>query len=275
LVVGHVTQDLVDGQFVLGGTATYSAVTAARLGLKVRVLTAAGVTAQPALEELARDAEVSVVESAETTVFKNTYSDDRRVQYLLSAGSDLTPSALPGGWKRSDIAHLGPVANEVDQSFVGAFARRTSLGITPQGWLRSWDSDGRVRPEPWMPDPEWLRRAGAIVLSQEDVGERLDLIDYYARYCPVTVVTRGYRGCTLYSGGEVHHLGTRPAREVDPTGAGDVFAAAFFIRLHETGDAVEAARFANVAGSMAVEGPGTTTIPARRQVADWLENHRL
>ena len=73
LVVGHVTQDLVDGQLVLGGTATYSAVTAARLGLKVRVLTAAGVTAQPALEELARDAEVSVVESAETTVFKNTY----------------------------------------------------------------------------------------------------------------------------------------------------------------------------------------------------------
>lgn len=260
---------------MLGGTATYSAVTAARLGLRARVLTAAAAEARAAIDGLAAEAEVVALDSSETTVFRNIYTEDGRSQYLLSSGRSLGPEALPEGWNRCHIAHLGPVAAEVSEAFPAVFGAGTSLGVTPQGWLRTWDDTGRVRPAPWQPDPEWLRRASAIVLSQEDVGERLDLIDYYARYCPVTVVTRGYRGCTLHVGGEVHHLGTRPAREVDPTGAGDVFAAAFFIRLHETGDPAVAARFANVTGSMSVEGPGTSSIPTRRQVDDWLEKHRL
>ncbi len=275
LVIGHVTQDVDGGTFVLGGTATYSAVTAARLGFRARVLTAAADEARPALDVLAREAEVVALDSAETTVFRNTYTDDGRSQYLLSSGRSLGPESLPDAWRGTDIAHLGPVAAEVSQAFLSAFGPGTTLGITPQGWLRSWDSAGRVRPAPWAPEPEWLRRASAVVLSQEDVGERLDLIDYYARHCPVTVVTRGYRGCTLHAGGDVHHLGARQAREVDPTGAGDVFAAAFFIRLHETGDPMAAARFANVTGSMSVEGRGTSSIPTRRHVDDWLEEHRL
>ena len=65
------------------------------------------------------------------------------------------------------------------------------------------------------------------------------------------------------------------ANEVDPTGAGDVFATAFFVRLHETGDAVQAARFANAAASFVVEGPGVSCIPSRAQVEWRLRYGRL
>jgi sugar/nucleoside kinase (ribokinase family) len=57
---------------------------------------------------------------------------------------------------------------------------------------------------------------------------------------------------------------------VDPTGAGDVFATAFLIRLAETGDPGQAARFANVTASFSVEGWGMAAIPTRLQVEDYL-----
>jgi len=53
---------------------------------------------------------------------------------------------------------------------------------------------------------------------------------------------------------------------VDPTGAGDVFAAAFMIRLIETDDPCQAAQFANTVASFSIEGPGVSGIPMRHQV---------
>jgi ATP-dependent Clp protease ATP-binding subunit ClpA len=55
------------------------------------------------------------------------------------------------------------------------------------------------------------------------------------------------------------------AIERDPTGAGDVFAAAFLIQLGETGDALEAARFAACVAAGSVEGRGASQIPTREE----------
>ena len=63
-----------------------------------------------------------------------------------------------------------------------------------------------------------------------------------------------------------------PVAEVDPTGAGDVFAAAFLIRLQETQDPIAAARFANATASFCVQAPGVTGIPTRAMVEERLQN---
>jgi sugar/nucleoside kinase (ribokinase family) len=53
---------------------------------------------------------------------------------------------------------------------------------------------------------------------------------------------------------------------VDPTGAGDVFAACFLVRYQETGDPLEAAAFGACAASCAVEGVGATSLGDREEV---------
>jgi len=55
----------------------------------------------------------------------------------------------------------------------------------------------------------------------------------------------------------------RPAREVDPTGAGDVFAATFLIEYQRDGDPWQAAAAAACAGSLAVEGDGWSAVADR------------
>jgi sugar/nucleoside kinase (ribokinase family) len=56
------------------------------------------------------------------------------------------------------------------------------------------------------------------------------------------------------------------AREVDVTGAGDVFAAAFLIRLEESNSPETSARFAACAAALSIEAVGTDGIPMREQI---------
>ena len=54
--------------------------------------------------------------------------------------------------------------------------------------------------------------------------------------------------------------------EVDATGAGDIFAAAFFYRLYATRDPWAAARFATHLASFSVTRPGLDGIPTRDEI---------
>ena len=58
---------------------------------------------------------------------------------------------------------------------------------------------------------------------------------------PIAVVTAGRDGALLYVNGERYELRARPALEVDPTGAGDVFAATFLARYRRDADPWDAA----------------------------------
>lgn len=77
------------------------------------------------------------------------------------------------------------------------------------------------------------------------------------------VVKHGAQGATYHDASGAVHIAAFPAREVDPTGAGDCFGATFVsCRLQGRG-VVESLRYANASGALAVEvrGPmeGTST----------------
>jgi sugar/nucleoside kinase (ribokinase family) len=89
----------------------------------------------------------------------------------------------------------------------------------------------------------------------------------------IVVLTRGIHGADVYYNGHVTHVRPRPANQIDPTGAGDTFTAAFLIYYSETGDPIKAARFANVAASFCVEGLSYSATPTRAQVGAYLAEH--
>jgi sugar/nucleoside kinase (ribokinase family) len=59
-------------------------------------------------------------------------------------------------------------------------------------------------------------------------------------------------------------------QEVDATGAGDIFAAAFFVRLYTTHDPWEAARFATLLASYTVTRVGLDGIPTEKEIRECL-----
>jgi sugar/nucleoside kinase (ribokinase family) len=111
-----------------------------------------------------------------------------------------------------------------------------------------------------------------MVMSEEDVGNDWKLIRDWANYAPVMVVTQGPRGSTLFVGGEPHHVSAPTMREVDPTGAGDIFAATFFAELRRTGDPHQAARVATCLAAQSVTRRGLDGVPTPNEVARCLES---
>ncbi len=211
------------------------------------------------------DAEVVNVAADATTTFNHQRGPHGRVLTLMARASSIHPTDIPSSWCSAAIVHLAPVAWEVDRD-CAPLRQAAMLVATPQGWLRRATVAGTIVPATDGP-PDLPRSAmAAMVLSTEDIGDDEELIQTIAARCPVVAVTRGPEGCTLYAHGTREHIPPWPAREVDSTGAGDVFAAAFFVRLVETGDPVASARFAGCVAALAVEGVGVSSIPTRTEL---------
>jgi sugar/nucleoside kinase (ribokinase family) len=266
LAVGHATKDVHPGGYRIGGTVTYAAITAARLDRRPAVLTRAAPDLP--LAELLPGVEVLCLPSPVTTTFENVYGPQGRQQVIHAVAGPLRRTDVPRDWQRIPVVLLGPLAQEIEPDMVTCFDGM--VGVTPQGWMRQWDDAGRVSSRPWDCAVHLLPSADVLVLSEEDMGGDLLQLQEYVRLCRIVVLTAGWKGATVFVEGERYEVSPRVTHEVDPTGAGDVFTAAFLIRLDETGDPLRAARFANVVASFSVEQVGMRGIPTRAQVERWL-----
>lgn len=269
VIIGHITQDLLpDGSLSLGGTISYAATTAHRMGHGVGVVTSTGRDLDVA--EALPFASIACHRAAATTVFENIYLDGERKQIIHQRAGLLRCEHIPETWKRAPIVHLGPLDQEIAEDIFHCFDDQVLIGVTPQGFLRQWDEQGHVSFIDWTPREAVLRRINVLVMSEQDVPDPEGLVRDWGPFIDIIVVTRAERGAIVYHSGEACDYPARPAQQVDPTGAGDVFAAAFLIRLLETGDPCQAAHFANVVASFSIEGPGVSGIPMRPQVEAYL-----
>jgi len=266
LAIGHVAHDLTLEGPRLGGTVAYSALTARALGLRVGIITAFG--KETSLDALNGIPIVSI-ESPQSTTFENIYTECGRVQYLRAQAAKIDFKAIPEPWRRASIIHIGPIANEMDSVIPNEFSSAL-IGITPQGWMRQWDSNGRVSLREWENAAPALKKAGAVVLSREDVRGDDELIEHMAHQTRILVITEGAEGCVLHWNADRRRFRAPEVTEIDATGAGDVFAAAFFVRLFNTRDPWEAVRFATLIASRSVTRVGLDGIPTQSEIESCL-----
>jgi len=237
----------------MGGTAAYSAKTAQVLGCHTAVLTSTA--ADYPFGEAMTGIDICRVEAENTTTFENVYTPHGRQQTIHAVANRLNAEHVPEAWRRASIVHLGPIANEVDPEIVSAFTN-SIIGFTPQGWMRRWDEDGRVFAREWPDAPRILPQAAAVILSKEDLLDD-EMLPLYRRWSRLLVLTQGRAGCTVFIGDDERHFPAPRVKEVEPTGAGDIFAAAFLVRLYQTaGNPWEAARFANKIAAQSVTQAG-------------------
>jgi sugar/nucleoside kinase (ribokinase family) len=267
-----VTWDRREGGEVLGGSASYTALTAQKLGWEVAVLTSAGPDFEP--ERDMPGIRVFLRRGAATTRFQNLYEKDgTRRQFLISRSDDIDLGAVDDDWQDPDVLMLGPVAAEIGRGAAQCF-EAGAVGALAQGWLREFGSDGLVSPRNW-PDPAAdLLGVHGLILSEQDIPDAARAAREWLSYVPIIALTRGWRGLFLHTRDGVQDVPSLPRAEVDPTGAGDVFAASFLLRYHETGDLLQSAAFGACAASCAVEGVGTSTLGDRDEVERRLEMRR-
>ncbi|MGH2551923.1 MAG: PfkB family carbohydrate kinase, partial [Thermomicrobiales bacterium] len=279
VVIGHICADLLpDGTAVLGGTALYSALTAASLGWRVGILTRGrygqnvdGINV-PSLDPYADKFSMIVQEAERPTVFVNEYQAGRRVQTVPHWGGQIDLRGLPPHWRNAKVIHLGPIAQEIDMKETGGLTPEF-LGVTPQGWMREWPrSGGRVKLNHLRIAPKLLSRIDGVIVSEEEISLSRDTVDQVGSR-RLAVITRGEWGSrVVYAGAHAELPGYKIAAK-DLTGAGDVFATAFFIKATERSvSAVNAARFANAVAALSLREIGPNGIPTLDEVDAFLKD---
>jgi hypothetical protein len=297
IAVGHVTRDVIEdraGTVVsqAGGGAFYSGLQAARLGLRTLIVTQ-GVPREirTLLEPFSDELDLRVIPAERTTTLSTRGSGAQRSQRLLAwAGPMIEPLTLD-----TEILHLAPVARETPSAWHG---HTRFVGLTPQGLVRRWDRGeqlplvqldagsllgdvplatgaheallGDISPVELNPSllPEHF---SAAVISEDECESCHALFTVARRGGAYVAVTAGSRPATV-------HLPTPAAASVlqtevprfvearDDLGAGDVFAAAFFVALHEGRGPLDAATFANAAAALRIAGVGPDAIATRAAI---------
>lgn len=266
LVIGHLTCDVFPGGLRLGGAASYASLTARAMGLRVGIVTAWGNEIQlSALEGI----QVVAAPAEHSTTYENIYTPQGRIQYIHHQAPRIDLSTVPEVWRRAPIIHLGPIAQEVDSTLPGDF-RPSLLGLTPQGWMRTWGDDRRIQHCDWKGADTALSKAGAVCMSIEDLGYNEELIEHYMLSTPILALTEGREGLRLYWNHDMRRFRAPKVNVVEATGAGDVFAASFFIRLYQTRDPWEAARFAVRMSAISVTRAGLDGVPTPDEVQECL-----
>ncbi len=255
LAVGHVTADVLDDRGIQpGGTALYSALQAARLGLSATIVT----RGEPArvralLAPFEDEIELIVQPAPETTTFATEGSGAARRQRVLSWAGPIDTGALPA----AEILHLAPVAAELPEPAPG---RWRFVGLTPQGYARRWDGAGATLAS-CAADPSFALSAGrcdAVVISVLERDSCAELLAAALAAGAVAAVTAGPSPMEILlpGGGSETVAVSSLAEPVDDLGAGDVYAAAFFAALARGDEPAAAARMARAAAALRMIGRG-------------------
>jgi sugar/nucleoside kinase (ribokinase family) len=246
-VVGNLSRDLVEGAPPRVGGAPFHAARALR-ALGSRAVVAAKCAEADRRELLSPLIALGVPvlwrRGSSTASFSFRYEGDRR---------EMTVEALGDAWTPADVLALG----RARWAHVGAVARSDftaeTLAALAHDRRVSLDGQGLVRPARTGPleldghyDPEVLRHVSVLKLAEEEALAAVgDLGEDALRSLgvPEVVVTLGSRGSLVLAEGRLERVAAAPvAAKIDPTGAGDAFAAAYLVSRGSGHAPVPAAR---------------------------------
>lgn len=215
------------------------------------------------------------------TAFVAYFSDGSRrflFHFPHSAAGQIDGAQLDERYlARARRLHIMGSALSINAAWHAACVRAAEVVVQAGGRV---SFDPNFRPE--LASLDEFRRLAAPVLELADVvlpsaaeAEALTGAEDPEQACRMlaasvhrlVVLKRGERGAMLFTGGAQIEVPTVPVREVDPTGAGDVFDAAFLVGLLNGWQLEEAARFACAAGALSVTRMGAMEgVPEAEQV---------
>ena len=267
-VIGPATIDrVVQGctqVYQCGGVVTYAGLTFANLGLDTRVLTNIAAADQSMLAFLQHSGiEVHIGESPDTTRFVNFVDGDQRQQEVPSRAAPIGTGQLEPVLLGVEHVHLGPLApGDLCPEILEAFRSDIRISLDIQGYVRQIEDD-RVIPAISVDLLAALQSADLVKASLDEL--ELVLVHFgqtlvqLMRDCAIAewVVTDGSRGGWIMdsTGRRTEFAADHIGSLVDPTGAGDVFFAAYLVaRLHRREGVESAAHSAAALAARQVAG---------------------
>lgn len=270
LCIGFFCHDVKADGYVLGGAASYCSLAASRLGQKTAVLTSVGSDFLFSNTFRKEGIIVHNKPALKTTVFHNIYKEGTRTQYLHERANTIDIDDLPESWIKTPIVKFCLIADEVAPTLLTAFPNALKAA-TIQGWLRQWDPTGKISPKAmnW----ELLNAIDIVLFSDADIPNIEKVLPIIRKKVGIVVMTKGADGASVFCKNEQYDFPAYPVQEVDPTGAGDVFAASFVVAYGKYKNIALAVAYAHSVASFIVAQEGAQ-FPSIEAIEDRLNTYQ-
>lgn len=245
----------------MGGGGFYSSLSLSRIGVETVLFTAYGPDMNPEWVESLKQkgVEVYVTELDRSILFENVYQDSSRIQKTSGEPSRkivVERSRLIG----FEAIHVTPVLNEVDHSFFKEFKEADfRLSVDAQGFIRTSGVDGCVKHVKRMLPEDALSRVDYVHMNVDEQFFFLnrdvkELFEINPRM--IVELTNSEHGSMIVYKQGCFYMPVFSVETLDPTGAGDVYAAVFLAKHLETGSLLESSLYAAACSSIKAEKTG-------------------
>lgn len=193
-----------------------------------------------------------------TTRFRISNTAGNRSLYLASRCEDLTASQIPQE-TRFNASLVSPLAGEISASLLTEISARTDFTfLDPQGFVRSFDREGKVTASP-LKDRSILSKVDAVKMDRteaEMLTGRDNPRDALEKISSIGlrkgIVTQGAEECYVLDGSRIYEVEVPKVPVIDSTGAGDILSGATVSWYLKTRDFLRSACFGIAASSLSL-----------------------
>jgi sugar/nucleoside kinase (ribokinase family) len=270
-VIGSTTIDKIVrrnfSRFKIGGVTTYSGMTYSRHGIKTWVVTNVAKRDREIIKRLEQESIVVCNGPTEvTTYFRNLLDDNEknRKQNILQQAAPINRSQMIEHLKDVAFVHLGPLhPSDIDLRAIELISRLKHFVILDiQGFVRTVKNKV-VYPAVSEHLPAAMRVSQIVKANRQEYEAfidffRTDLLELMRQFnINEFVVTSGHKGgfVQTITGEETPYPAAGVASNEDPTGAGDIFLAAYVIgRFFNQRSIADSCKYAAKLAARQIEG---------------------
>ena len=275
------TPEVSTKERILSGCSTNACLAISRLGYPSTLIGGVGSDYRTRLEREMHSWGVKtfLFETHQTGGFALNYLDDHgnRTLSILGIADPLPSDLIPA--EEAEFVLLGPILSEIPLDLVKNLREKYTAPILldPQGLLRTI-RDGNVSHELSQTFVD-IAALSTIIKANEvetlvatGINARMEpesaVKALYKYGCNIAVVTLAEAGSIIFDGQTIYAIPPYTTKALDPTGAGDTYAAGFIVKYLETpGDLTAVGCFASAVASVMVENMGPE-FPLTRQEAN-------
>ncbi|NHJ87184.1 MAG: hypothetical protein FK734_17100 [Asgard group archaeon] len=285
IVIGSITEDIIitpheQPKHFIGGVPIYAAATAKALGQTIGIVSKVGTDFQlknlKLINSLEPDLNGFKITGQHSMRFENKYNrKGKRSQKILSISDKITIKDIPDIYSNVPCVHLGPVFNELDETFIDEIRPKYDLiSLDGQGFTRSHDKNHeKVILKPWENYEDYLPKIDILkvddleiksITATNNLDKAIDkVLDTKIK---LLVITLASDGAIIYSNNERFDIPAIPTKVVDETGAGDTFITAFLLEYLRTKDCYYSGLVAATAASFKIATSGPLPTYSREDI---------
>ncbi len=257
-VVGSTTKDTIIWHdkkvYKIGGVTTYAGFTFQNLGINTIVISNIAKSDRAVSDFFVKNnIQFNNGDALSTTRFVNHYGKGNLVQKMPINAFPVQLNQIKGIFDKVDLIHLGPLhPDDIDMSILKeSFQRKKLVSLDIQGYVRRiCHGNVTAQVSPCLYDAldctDYVKaKTGELDLVLKDSGVTLEKLIERHNISEFVVTCGGSGGYIMTEKGKTE-FDAHPAHEImDPTGAGDVFFAAYMVsRLYNKTNIQDSCRVA-------------------------------